>query len=369
MQTLDLTTPIKDEFVETLFAALPKSFAEQAKIQFCSPSGADAVEAAIKLAKTATGRSTVLAFHGAYHGMTHGSLALTGNLTAKSAINSLMPDVHFLPYPYPLRCPFGNGARGAIQSLYYIRHLLSDPESGICKPAAIILEVIQGEGGVIPAPAHWLRGLRDICTEFDIPMIVDEIQTGLGRTGNLFAFEYAKFQPDILLLSKAIGGGLPLSLMLYKQSLDQWQPGAHAGTFRGNQLAMVAGKTTLEIIQRDLLSGQAAIKGRYLKDALQQLAERHSFVAEVRGRGLMIGIEFCHADGRRDVLGNLQSAPNIATAMQAHLLSRGVIVETGGRHGAVLRLLSPLIISDQELNFLVDTMAQAMNEVQREVTS
>jgi len=239
LHTLDLTTPVKDQFVEEIFASLPAEFAQNAKIQFCGPSGADAVEAAIKLVKTATGHRSVLSFHGGYHGMTHGALSLTGNLNPKQAVTGLMPDVHFLPYPYHYRCPFGlGGEAGQITSSRYIESILDDPESGIVTPAAMILEVVQGEGGVIPAPDDWLREMRRITRDRHIPLIVDEIQTGLGRTGKLYAFEHSGIVPDVLLLSKAIGGSLPLSVVLYNKALDKWSPGAHAGTFRGNQMAM-----------------------------------------------------------------------------------------------------------------------------------
>lgn len=208
-QALDLTTPAKHEFVRSLYEVLPAGFAANAKVQFCGPAGADAVEAAVKLFKTATGRRTVIAFRGGYHGMTAGALNMTGNLSAKQQVASLMPDVHFLPYPYSYRCPFGiGGYEGAQVGLRYIERVLTDPESGITKPAAVLVEAVQGEGGgVIPAPPQWLRGLREITAALAIPLIVDEIQTGLGRTGTMFAFEAAGIEPDAVVLSKAVGGG------------------------------------------------------------------------------------------------------------------------------------------------------------------
>lgn len=223
LHTLDLTTPAKDQFVEELFASLPLEFARNARIQFCGPTGADAVEAAVKLVKTATGRRSMLSFHGGYHGMTHGALSLTGNLDAKEAVAAGMPDVHFLPYPYHYRCPFGlGGEQGHRTSSHYIESILNDPESGIVPPAGMILEIVQGEGGVIPAEDDWVRDMRRITYECNIPLIVDEIQTGFGRTGKLYAFEHSGITPDVLLLSKAIGGSLPLSVVVYNQALDQW---------------------------------------------------------------------------------------------------------------------------------------------------
>jgi diaminobutyrate-2-oxoglutarate transaminase len=236
LHTLDLATPTKDQFVEELFASLPPEFASRAKIQFCGPTGADAVEAALKLVKTATGRRSILAFQGGYHGQTHGTLALMGNLGPKAPLAGLMPDVHFLPYPYTYRCPFGCAVCDGRHLSAYVENLLDDPESGIAPPAGLILEVVQGEGGSIPAPDDWLRDVRRITRERDIPLIVDEIQTGWGRTGKLYAFEHAGIVPDVVVLSKAIGGSLPLAVVVYHEDLDTWKPGAHTGTFRGNQL-------------------------------------------------------------------------------------------------------------------------------------
>ena len=290
-QALDLATPAKHAFVEQLFSLLPGKIAESCKIQFCSPSGADGVEAAIKLTRHYTGRPTIMAFHGAYHGMTSGALAASGNLTPKSAGGNGR-DVHFLPYPYAFRCPFGTDGSATDQlSINYIRTVLSDPESGITKPAAIIVEVVQGEGGCIPAPDTWLIELRELTLRHEIPLIVDEVQTGLGRTGTLFAIEHSGIRPDVLVLSKAFGGGYPLSVVVYDERLDTWPPGAHAGTFRGNQIAMVAGLSTMRIVEREDLSAHADRVGKLLVAGLEGLAERFPCLGQIRGRGLMIGAE------------------------------------------------------------------------------
>ena len=249
LHTLDLATPVKDRFVETLLSIIPEELASKAKIQFCSPSGTDATEAAIKLCKTATGRGSVIAFSGGYHGMGHGSMALTGNCNAKNHVPNIMPGVQFMPYPYSYRCPMGiGGEAGTKACIAYLERLLKDPESGVTKPAAIILEPIQGEGGVVPAPVEFLQAVRRITRELGIPMICDEIQCGMGRSGKVFAFEYADIVPDVILISKAIGGGQPLSVVVYDKALDLWGPGAHAGTVRGNQGAMAAGTVIMKRI-------------------------------------------------------------------------------------------------------------------------
>lgn len=360
-QTLDLTTPVKDRFVDSLFAALPKVFAEDARIQFCGPSGADAVEAAIKLVKTFTRRRTILSFHGAYHGMTHGGLALTGHLGPKSAVAGLMPDVQFLPYPYDYRCPFGTGGEnGHRLSSTYIERLLDDPNSGVVSPAGMIVEVVQGEGGVIPSPDLWLQDIRRITRERQIPLIVDEIQTGLGRTGTLLAFERAGIIPDVLVMSKAIGGGLPLSVVVYRPELDLWQPGAHAGTFRGNQMAMAAGAATIEFVRTHRLDQHAQIMGERLLAHLRGIQASSRSFGDVRGRGLMIGVEIVDMDARPDARGAFPAAPELARKIQAQALRRGLILELGGRNGSVVRFLSPLIVTEEEIDLIASIFGEAV---------
>ena len=291
-QTLDLATPLKDRFICELFDSLPAQFQGQFKIQFCGPSGADAVEAALKLVKTATGRRGLLAFHGAYHGMTHGALSVSGESVPKAAISGLSAEVQFLPFPLDYRCPFGVGGRaGADLGLRYIQSMLDDPNSGILLPAGMILEVVQGEGGVNAVPDEWLREIRRLTERRGVPLIIDEVQTGLGRTGRLYAFEQAGVTPDVLVLSKAIGGGLPLSVVLYRRDLDEWRPGAHAGTFRGNQLAFAAGAATIRHVREQGLDANAAEMGRVLRTEFEAIARDEPCIGDVRGRGLMIGVE------------------------------------------------------------------------------
>lgn len=370
LHTLDLTTPIKDQFVEELFASLPPAFARNAKIQFCGPSGADAVEAAVKLVKTATGRRSLLSFQGGYHGMTHGALSLTGNLAPKTEVAGLMADVHFLPYPYHYRCPFGFGGEvGYSVASRYIEHLLDDPESGIIPPAGMILEVVQGEGGVIPAPDHWMRQIRRITRDRTIPLIVDEIQTGWGRTGKLYAFEHSGIIPDVVLLSKAIGGSLPLSVVLYNQELDTWAPGAHAGTFRGNQLAMAAGIATLGYIQENHLTEHAAAMGKRLMNHLYQIQSDFPCMGDIRGRGLMIGVEMVNPEASADRRGCYPAHSGLAKAIQQECVHRGLIVEIGGRWGSVVRFLPPLIVTAEQIDQIAEIFQAAVNAAQQQLLS
>ncbi|OLQ73281.1 aminotransferase class III [Photobacterium proteolyticum] len=360
-QTLDMTTPAKDKFIKEVMNFLPDDFAANARIQFCGPSGADAVEAAIKLAKQTTGRNTMAAFHGAYHGMTNGTMALMGNLGTKERRQGLMADVHFLPFPYSLRCPFGlKGNEGAKQSIRYIERMLSDDESGVQKPAAIIVEPVQGEGGVIPAPAFWLQELRRITKEHGILLILDEIQCGIGKTGHRFAFEESGITPDILCLSKAVGGGLPMSVLLFDKSIDTWRPGEHTGTFRGNQLAMATGAKALEIIRRDHLVEHAEKAGQYLREGLERIAGYTDCIAEVRGKGLMLGVEIVKPNNQKNKFGEPEADPEMTANIQRAALERGLIIEKGGRQGSVLRFLPPLIISYEQIDFALEALSKAI---------
>lgn len=363
LHTLDLTTPVKDRFMQDLFDCLPAGLARNAKVQFCGPTGADAVEAALKLVKTATGRGTVLAFHGAYHGMTEGALNLMGSLGPKRPLNGTLHGVQFLPFPYDYRCPFGIGGEGGLHAgTSYLGTVLNDPESGVPAPAGLILEIVQGEGGVIPAPDGWVRSVRALTQQAAVPMIVDEVQTGLCRTGRLFAFEHSGITPDVVVLSKAIGGSLPLSVVVYRESLDQWLPGAHAGTFRGNQMAMAAGSATLRFMRAEELEKRARALGSLLTRRLRELQGLHPQLGDVRGLGLMIGLEVVDPEGATDPLGHPLAHPALASRIQAECLRRGLILEVGGRRGSVLRFLPPLITTEAQIERIVDIFAAATAE-------
>ncbi|MFB7635758.1 diaminobutyrate--2-oxoglutarate transaminase family protein [Streptomyces sp. NPDC056149] len=353
LHVLDLATPVKDAFTTELFATLPGELAEKGRIQFCGPAGTDAVEAALTLVRTATGRQGLAAFSGAYHGMTAGALAASGG--------ARHPGVTRLPYPYAYRCPFGTGGeRGAELSARWTENLLDDPKGGVPRPAGMILEPVQGEGGVIPAPAGWLRRMREITAARDIPLIVDEVQTGVGRTGTFWAVEQSGIVPDVLVLSKAIGGSLPLAVIVYREELDAWRPGAHAGTFRGNQLAMAAGTATLAYVRRNGLATRAAELGATMLARLREVAAAHDCIGDVRGSGLMLGVELVDRDADADPLGARPAAPALAAAVQQACLERGLIVELGGRHSAVVRLLPPLTLTDEQADAVLDRLADAI---------
>lgn len=364
LHTLDLTTPTKDKFVETIHQILPFGMAEDVKIQFCSPSGTDATDAAIKLCKSATGRSSVIAFSGAYHGMGHGAMALTGNCGAKNKVASLMPSVQFMPYPYSYRCPMGlGGEAGTKACISYFERVLKDPESGITKPAAVILEPIQGEGGVIPAPVEFLQAVRRVTSELDIPLICDEIQCGMGRSGKVFAFEYAGIKPDVILASKAIGGTQPMSVVIYNKKLDTWGPGAHAGTFRGNQLGMAAGTVVMKKISDPAFLEDVVAKGDKFLARMNALKEQCHIVGDVRGKGLMLGIEFVDPHGQKDLMGHPLPSGEICARIQNECFKHHLVMEKGGRHGSVMRCLTALNISDEDLEKGIQILEEVVRSV------
>lgn len=359
LHVLDLATPVKDAFTTELFATLPREFADNARIQFCGPAGTDAVEAAFTLVRAATGRSGLLAFTGAYHGMTAGALAASGGADDVRVTR--------LPFPQDYRCPFGTGGEhGAELSARWTESVLDDPKSGTPAPAGMIVEPVQGEGGVNPAPDGWMRRMRQITEARSIPLIADEVQTGVGRTGAFWAVEHSGVVPDVMVLSKAIGGSLPLAVIVYRSELDTWQPGAHAGTFRGNQLAMAAGTATLAHVRENRLAERAADLGARMLADLRGLASHHPCIGDVRGRGLMIGVELVDPEAApASPGGEAPPDPVLARAVQQECLRRGLIVELGGRHSTVVRLLPPLTLTDEQATAVVDRLADALAAAER----
>jgi diaminobutyrate-2-oxoglutarate transaminase len=280
-------------------------------------------------------------------------------------VAGLANGVQFFPYPYQFRCPFGRGgAETARLSAAMVRSALTDPEGGVL-PAGMVLETVQGEGGVIPAPVEWLKEVRAITSDAGVPMIVDEVQSGWGRTGRFYGFEHAGIEPDVLVVSKAIGGGLPLAAIIYREELDRWQPGAHAGTFRGNQLAMACGLATLQVIREENLVAHAGAMGERLAAHLREIQKEFPIIGDVRGRGLMIGAEIVDPEGPVGALGAPAQGGDIARAVRAECLRRGLIIELGGRHGAVARFLPPLTVTAEQIDSVCGIFREACAQVAR----
>ena len=327
---LDMFTTAKRAFLERFerIVLLPRDL--DYKVQFCGPTGANAVEAALKLARLVTGRTNIAAFSGGWHGMSSNCLSVTGNRAHRAAAGAPLANAIFLPY-----C---DGPRPLADSLGYIESLFEDPNSGLDLPAAVILETVQAEGGIYPASAEWLRGIRALCDRWGVLLIVDDIQVGCGRTGSFFSFEEAGIVPDIVCLSKSIGGyGLPMSLVLMKRALDQWKPGQHTGTFRGNQLAFVAAAAALELWADEHFVAALTDRSALLKGALSRVAARRPGLA-LRGKGFIWGLDFSAAGG-----------PSVASAVSRRCFADGLIVESCGRDDVVLKILPPIVTQPEIL--------------------
>lgn len=352
---LDMPSPAKDAFTEAQLSMLPGSMRDRMKIQFCGPTGANAVDAAIKLCKTATGRGGIVSFQGGFHGSSHAAMALTGNVGQKRPIANGMPGVSFFPFSSCSRCPLAlNPETCQTNCISFLERALRDPNGGLELPAAVIMEMVQGEGGVIPARKEFVQRVRALTRELGIPLIVDEVQTGCGRTGTWFAFEQYDIEPDVIVASKALSGmGLPVAIIMYAEELDVWGPGAHTGTFRGNQLAFAAGTRTVEIVQRDDVLGNVAARGEQIGRRLAALAT-HPGVLEVRGRGLMWGIELnAPGDGR--------TVTELTEDIQARALRSGLIVELGGRDDCVVRMLPPLNVTAETVDIAMTILLDAID--------
>ncbi|MFJ4918293.1 diaminobutyrate--2-oxoglutarate transaminase family protein [Streptomyces sp. NPDC088725] len=354
-----LATPVQDAFTAELLTTLPPRLAENASVRFCGPTGADAVGAAVGLVRTATGRGGLLAFTGAHHGMTPSALGGPGRAQDVQVTR--------LPFPYDYRCPFGaGGERGAELAARWTESLLDDLRDGVPAPAGMILEPVQGEGGVIPAPDTWLRRMREITTDRAIPLIADEGQTGVGRTGTFWAVEHSGITPDVMVLSQAIGGSLPLAVIVYRADLERGEPAARPGSFRGNQLAMAAGTATLAYVRENGLAARAGLLGAQMLRQLRGLAAGHHRVGDVRGRGLMIGVELVDPESGGDGPA-APPDPALAEVVRRECLSRGLIVELAGQHTAVVRLLPPLTLTDEQAVAVLDRFCDALAAAERSV--
>lgn len=344
MHALDMYTDAKGQFIEALQGNILQPRKLDYRIQFTGPTGTNAVEAALKIARKVKGRQNIFTFQGGFHGMTLGSLACTGNQYNRKGAGTTLPNVTFMPYPF--------GAMAQIDTIAYIDAVLSDPSSGIEKPAAMLLETVQAEGGVIVAPVEWLKKLRALCDKHDILMIVDDIQVGCGRTGSFFSFERADLQPDIITLSKSISGcGLPLAVVLLRPELDKWSPGEHNGTFRGNQLAFVSGAAALEMWPKLDIEGQVREKSRLLEQGARELIERFDNRLALRGMGMIWGIDFSCVDD-----------PDLIERILATCFENGLILENCGRKGQVMKFLPPLVASEAELKEGLDIIRDAMQK-------
>jgi len=364
-QAVDFPTETKINFIERLNLALPETIRNKMKVNFGGPTGSDAVESAIKLARIVTGRHSIIAFQGGYHGMTMGALSVTSKLSHRKAVPPLIPGVHFLPFCSPYRCPFATiNSPCSGECIRYFKFCLENPYSGIDKPAAIIIEPIQGEGGTYIPSSGWLEQITEIARRNGILVIFDEIQTGFYRTGKMFAFEHTGAVPDIVTMSKGIGGnGYPLSLILHKKELDAWEPGTHIGTFRGNQIAMAAGLAALEFIEKYNVPQHVFDVGGEIKNKLEKIKESSRYIGDVRAAGMMFGIELVKDKNTKEPF------PEATKVLIKLCYEKGLIIEVGGYYNNVIRFLPPLIITKEITENGLSIFTDANKEMENLITS
>ncbi|WP_027329523.1 diaminobutyrate--2-oxoglutarate transaminase [Marinimicrobium agarilyticum] len=347
---LDKATIAKRDFMTKFRDTILAPRGLQYKMQFTGPTGTNAVETALKLARMIKRRSNIIAFTNGYHGLTMGALGVTGNYFYKDESYGSRANTAFMPFDGFL----GEG----VDSIEYMRKFLSDGSSGVDLPAAIIVETVQGEGGINVASVEWLKKLEELCREFDILLIIDDIQVGNGRTGTFFSFERAGIHPDMVCLSKSIGGGLPMALLLMRPELDQWSPGEHTGTFRGNNLAFVASTQALSYWDNDDMGKVVEYKGQIIEEELKKMAaDFPELEPQVRGVGMVWGVEM---------------ATGLASEASQEAFSRGLVMETAGADDQVLKFLPSLLIEEEilreGLQVVRDSLAALVEKQRKMIT-
>ena len=353
VHTIDFPTETRLDFIDRLNDVAPEGLRGQNRVIFGGPSGSDAIEGSIKLARHVTGRHGMLAFEGGYHGGTAGALSLTSGKTYKEGYSPLLSDVIHVPYPYAFRQGVDEETARE-RALEAVKTKFEDPYSGQENPGAVWVEPIQGEGGVVVPPKGFLKGLRDVAHDNDALFVCDEIQSGFGRTGEWWGVDHWDVTPDAMTMAKGIGGaGLPIGAMMYHETFDTWGPGGHIGTFRGNVPAMAGGIAAIEYIEEHDLLSHATELGEYIRGRLREADS--AAVGDVRGKGLFIGAELVDDEGVPD--------GDLVKAVQRHCYERGVIVWKAGRNGSVLRLLPPLVMTREQASNGLDVIVEGLESL------
>jgi diaminobutyrate-2-oxoglutarate transaminase len=339
---MDMYTSAKEEFLSTFSSKILEPRGLNYKVMCCGPTGTNAVEAAIKLARKNTKRTEVLAFGGGFHGMTLGSLALTTDKVSREGASLPLTNVTHIPY---------EGTQG-IDSIAYLKWVLTDDHSGVDKPAAIILETVQAEGGINVASVEWLKEVYQVCKDNDIIMIVDDIQVGNGRTGTFFSFERAGIKPDMVVLSKSISGfGMPMAILLIRPDLDIFRPAEHNGTFRGNQLSFVGATAGINYYVEHSMDKEVQRKAKMISDFLESEIIPLNKNLSYRGIGFIWGIDFNAIDS------------TLALKVVHKAFDNGLIMEVAGRKDGVLKIMPPLTIQDDILNEGLNVMKESIVDV------
>lgn len=345
--SLDMATPAKEQFLKRFNEVILKPRNLNYKVMFPGPTGTNAVESALKLARKVTGRETIISFTNAFHGMTLGSLSITGNQFKRHGAG--------VPLTNTVSMPYANYMDDDMDTILYLERFLEDNGSGVALPAAIILETVQGEGGINAASFEWLKKIEQICRRYNIMLIIDDVQAGVGRTGTFFSFEPAGIEPDIVCMSKSIGGyGLPFAITLFKPEHDVWAPGEHNGTFRGNNLAFVTATEALKFWEDDTLEKEVRKKSAIVHRFLARMVEQYpQMKGEVRGRGLMVGIA--------------SAVDGLADRICSAAFERGLIMETSGPDSEVVKLFPALNIPNEALNRGLEILEESISACVREM--
>jgi 4-aminobutyrate aminotransferase len=355
MSGTDFYYPSLVDLAEKLASITP---GKGAKRVYFGNSGAEAIEAAIKLVKFHTKRDKLIAFHGAFHGRTMGALSLTASRAVqRKGFGTLLSGVFHMPFPDTYRGTYGvRPEHASADCLSYLENELFRRRVDPDEVAGIFIEPIQGEGGYLPAPAEFLQGLQRICRKHGILLVADEVQSGMGRTGKWWASDHAEIEPDIICTAKGIASGMPLSAIIARADVMNWTPGAHASTFGGNPVCIAASLATLDLLERIYIAN-ASRMGEFIMRQTADWTERHKIVGQVRGKGLMIGIEFVRDQKTKERAGDLR---NRIVQMAFH---KGLLVLGSG--DTTLRLCPPLLVDEEQISFALRTLDGIIGEVER----
>ena len=346
VQTMDIPTELQYNFLNSLYNFLPNEISNNFKIQMCSPSGSDTIEAAIKLSKIATGKDNIISFSTSYHGQSFYTSSLSDTMRKKVKY-SHAPNIHILPYP--------SSTISYESIIKYFKNIIINSNFSTI-PAGVIIEPIQGEGGINIPSKKFMQKIRQITYELEIPLIADEVQTGLCRTGQKFAFEHFDIVPDMICLAKAVGGSQPLACLLHHNNLNKWTEYNHAGTWRGNQLAFLTGKNVIDYFQEHELWKNADIMGQYIMQELNFLKNKYEIINNIRGKGLMIAFDIV-------VYKTKNPDKNLTLLFQKKCMENGLLLLKSGKDGNIIRIISPLNIKKNEIKKIIFIINKSLSEL------
>jgi len=350
----EVPTEARISYLKNLNSSLPGELKNHSKVLF-TVTGADACEAAVSLARYVTKRRTIIAFSGSYHGIAGGIVQATANPHYREYSSFNPHEIFFAPFPYPYRFPFKGDDISKIV-IDYLDYLVSDPYSGISKPAGIIVEPIQGEGGYIVPPDDFLPMLRELADKHSIPLIIDEVQTGIGRTGKMWASQLYGVTPDIMCVSKSVGGGVPISNIVYREEYDDLPVSFHLGTYRGNPLGLAAGSEVIRYLMNSDVLGRVERDGKYILSKFRDMMSESDIIGDVRGKGFMIGVELVR---RGTTEPNQEAAQNLRES----LFQKGLLMHTCGHYGNVMRFMAPLTIENDLVDKGLEIFESSLKEV------